>query len=330
MVNSISVEAFATTHEEMFVTWTYSNRPILEYRNNGNLISSVETYIDESLAGSGYTGGNAASNVNEIVLCRYDYFVDFVYLPEAYDYYLVSRIWCQTTPDNFTFKPNGTASILKNTGNEMVQMETKYYMFQSGNVSGFQTVSKLPDDLTDTAINGFSFYGEHGSVGPTLHALMYIVPVVKTNSDESQAILEHLQQIEDNTNNIEQGLKDVQKTLEEQYGVEDNEDFGVGELTEDTEQKMGALTFASDTMIGMLDLFDADDVGEAKFTFPSFSIKVQGETYKIWDDIEFNFVILEEHFGVLIEAVRWAMTMLVYVALIQYIGKSYNDIIGGY
>ena len=330
MASSVNVKAFATTHEEMFVTWTYSNRPFLEYRNNGNIIASVETYIDESLAGSGYTGGNAASNVDEIVLCRYDYFVDFVYLPDAYEYYLVSRIWSQTTPDNFTFRPNGTASVLKNTGSEMVHMDTKYYTFQSGGVSGFQTVSKIPDDLGDSAINGFSFYGDTGSVGPTLHALMYIVPVVKTNSDESQAILEHLQQIEDNTNNIEQGLKDVQKTLEEQYGVEENENFGVGGLTEETEEKMGALTFASDTMIGMLDLFDADDVGEAKLTFPSFSIKVQGESYKIWDDIEFDFAILEEHFGVLIEAVRWAMTMLVYVALIQYIGKSYNDIIGGY
>ena len=254
------------------------------------------------------------------------------YLPEIYDYYLLFTAYADVSVDDFSFKPDMAKISFQNCEpSSDVAFGVRYYHHDKryAPFTGFTVTAKLPE-YDNTMPNYIYLYDSTLGTVPDaqLRVKVQILQVEKDSTPEIDisALLDKLDTV---NNSIVEGLDDLERTIEEQYAVEDSENFGVGNIVEDTENKLGALTFASDTMIGMLDLFDSENAGDAVLTFPSFEINVQGQVYRIWNDVQFDFSVLEDNFGVLIEAVRWGTTMCVYMALCMYIGKAYGQIIGG-
>lgn len=115
-----------------------------------------------------------------------------------------------------------------------------------------------------------------------------------------------------------------------EVGSGDVNDIGqAGQSGSSASDKVSALELADTISTGIFALFDVDSLPAAELTFPAFSIEVDGDTHDVWSDVSYNLSSLEENFGPLINAVRFATVALCYFALIKYLHKVYEDIFMG-
>jgi hypothetical protein len=76
---------------------------------------------------------------------------------------------------------------------------------------------------------------------------------------------------------------------------------------------------------GTLNLWDAHRV---ELTFPGFGIEVEGVSYDVWADTKYNLSDIDDKFGGLMSVIRFASSLLVYLALIRYLINTYHRIFG--
>ena len=340
MANSIDVYAFTASDD--FYPYDVPGVSVAMFDKNANALYNSVASLNAS--NNEYRANNTAySNVWHITVNNSgdNMYFTFPYDSSLYDYYLLGTVIGKTTLDNgFTYKPTNVYATGRNVDTGKY-VNYPYYNLDIYNIDnaiykGFGFSERIAfDEVGNIGIHNIQLADDKDSIGSVPANIVFefgILAVEKGQSEEQtmSAILDKLDTMESSLiSSIESSADKVVQGIEDQYHVNENENFGVGGIVEDTENKLGALTFASDTMIGMLDLFDSENAGDAVLTFPSFGIKVQGKVYRIWDDIQFDFSILEDNFGVLIEAVRWGTVMCVYMALCMYIGKAYGQIIGG-
>lgn len=129
------------------------------------------------------------------------------------------------------------------------------------------------------------------------------------------------------TGSIDSAKDEILDKVVEQFEMDENEDFGVEDITNQVEEKLGVLTVGADTLVGFLDLFSSSNAGTTEIVFPGFEIEVQGESFNVWNDISFDLSTLEDDFGILINSVRSVLVLCVWLAVLSYLVKAKDHLI---
>lgn len=96
--------------------------------------------------------------------------------------------------------------------------------------------------------------------------------------------------------------------------------------TSDVTAKTGLFTSIDYLTQGVFNLFA--NPGSTTLTFPGFGMQIDGVSYDVWADTNYNLSDLEDKFGGLLSVVRFATSLLVYLALIRYLINTYHRIFG--
>lgn len=96
--------------------------------------------------------------------------------------------------------------------------------------------------------------------------------------------------------------------------------------TSDVTAKTGLFTSIDNLTQGVFNLFA--NPGSTTLTFPGFGMEVDGVSYDIWADANYNLSDIDYKFGGLVSVVRFASSLLVYLALIRYLINTYHRIFG--
>lgn len=97
--------------------------------------------------------------------------------------------------------------------------------------------------------------------------------------------------------------------------------------TSDVEAATGLFTSIDNITQGVFNLFA--NPGSTELTFPGFRIEIGGASYDVWADTAYNLSDIDDKFGGLVSVVRFATSLLVYLALIRYLINTYHRIFGG-
>lgn len=96
--------------------------------------------------------------------------------------------------------------------------------------------------------------------------------------------------------------------------------------TSDVKAATGLFTSIDSLTQGVFNLFA--NPGSTTLTFPGFGMKIDGVSYDVWEDTTYNLTDIDDKFGGLMSVVRFATTLLVYLALIRYLINTYHRIFG--
>lgn len=105
-----------------------------------------------------------------------------------------------------------------------------------------------------------------------------------------------------------------------------NDASGTLSDTSDVTAKTGLFTSIDNLTQGVFNLFV--NPGSTTLTFPGFGMKIDGVSYDVWADTNYNLSDIDDKFGGLMSVVRFATTLLVYLALIRYLVNTYHRIFG--
>lgn len=97
--------------------------------------------------------------------------------------------------------------------------------------------------------------------------------------------------------------------------------------TSEVESATGLFTSIDNLAQGVFNCFT--NPGSTTLTFPGFGMEVDGVSYNVWDDTTYNLTDIDDKFGGLMSVVRFATTLLVYLALIRYLVNTYHRVFGG-
>lgn len=248
---------------------------------------------------------------------------------ENYDYYLNVSLTNMTSQINI----NDIAVVRKSSAGTESYMSTSDKIFgvsTYGDNMGFYATCKLNAlDENSTLASVNLFFDKTYSVGNEVRVcyIVYAVPkYAGTTSADVQAILTAIENLRmsnwfdsANEQTILNGMnQDIQNKIEEQYDMSASEDFGIGSIENKYNEKMGVLSFGSDVMLQFLDMFQTANVGSARLTLPGFTIKVQNQNYKVWDDITFNFEQIGVWFPDLISIIRVILPAFVWLMVLRY------------
>lgn len=96
--------------------------------------------------------------------------------------------------------------------------------------------------------------------------------------------------------------------------------------TSDVTAKTGLFTSIDNLTQGVFNLFA--NPGSTTLTFPGFDVEIDGVSYDVWADTNYNLSDIDDKFGGLMSVVRFATALLVYLALIRYLINTYHRIFG--
>lgn len=96
--------------------------------------------------------------------------------------------------------------------------------------------------------------------------------------------------------------------------------------TSDVKAATGLFTSIDNLTQGVFNLFA--NPGSTTLTFPGFGMEVDGVSYDVWADTSYNLSDIDDKFSGLMSVVRFATSLLVYLALIRYLINTYHRIFG--
>jgi hypothetical protein len=157
------------------------------------------------------------------------------------------------------------------------------------------------------------------------------------DSDHAQDILTALNNINSSVNTADQEarkrLEAINNSINNNYNdltrpSDSAVDSASGTLsdTSDVTAKIGLFTSIDNLTQGVFNLFA--NPGSTELTFPGFGMEINGVSYDVWADTNYNLSDIDDKFGGLVSVVRFASTLLVYLALIRYLINTYHRIFG--
>lgn len=157
------------------------------------------------------------------------------------------------------------------------------------------------------------------------------------NADRAQDILTALNNINSSVNTADQEarkrLEAINNSINNNYNdltrpSDSDVSSASGSLsdTSDVESATGLFTSIDNLTQGVFNCFT--NPGSTTLTFPGFGMKIDGVSYNVWEDTTYNLSDIDDKFGGLMSAVRFATTLLVYLALIRYLVNVYERIFG--
>lgn len=96
--------------------------------------------------------------------------------------------------------------------------------------------------------------------------------------------------------------------------------------TSDVKAATGLFTSIDNITKGVFNCFT--NPGSTTLTLPGFGMEIDGVSYNVWDDTTYNLSDIDDKFSGLMSAVRFATSLLVYLALIRYLINTYHRIFG--
>lgn len=96
--------------------------------------------------------------------------------------------------------------------------------------------------------------------------------------------------------------------------------------TSDVKAATGLFTSIDNLTQGVFNLFS--NPGSTTLTFPGFGLEINGVSYDVWVDTNYNLSDIDDKFGGFMSVVRFASALLVYLALIRYLVNTYHRIFG--
>lgn len=157
------------------------------------------------------------------------------------------------------------------------------------------------------------------------------------DADHAQDILTALNNINSSVNTADQEarkrLEAINNSINNNYNdltrpSDSAVDSASGTLsdTSDVKAATGLFTSIDNLTQGVFNLFA--NPGSTTLTFPGFRIEIDGASYDVWVDTVYNLSDIDDKFGGLVSVVRFATSLLVYLALIRYLINTYHRIFG--
>ena len=155
------------------------------------------------------------------------------------------------------------------------------------------------------------------------HAQDILTALNNINSSVNTADKEARKRLEAINNSINNNYNDLTRPSDSAV------DSASGTLsdTSDVTAKTGLFTSIDNLTQGVFNLFS--NPGSTTLTFPGFGLEVDGVSYDVWSDTTYNLSDIDDKFGGLVSVVRFATSLLVYLALIRYLINTYHRIFGG-
>lgn len=171
----------------------------------------------------------------------------------------------------------------------------------------------------------------------------YTVPINKSDipanldADRAQDILTALNNINSSVNTADQEarkrLEAINNSINNNYNdltrpsdsAVDSASDSISDTSE-VEAATGLFTSIDNITQGVFNLFT--NPGSTTLTFPGFKIEINGASYDVWADTNYNLSDIDDKFGGLMSVVRFAAALLVYLALIRYLVNTYHRIFG--
>lgn len=198
---------------------------------------------------------------------------------------------------------------------DWVRVYVSYNMYNATNVTwsgkGFPSSFTDPINLSDIPPN---LDADHAQ--DILTALNNINSSVNTADQEARKRLEAI------NNSINNNYNDLTRPSDSAV------DSASGTLsdTSDVTAKTGLFTSVDNLTQGVFNLFA--NPGSTTLTFPGFGLEINGVSYDVWADTNYNLSDIDAKFGGLMSVVRFATALLVYLALIRYLINTYHRIFG--
>lgn len=284
-------------------TWNLSNHQSVDWRIepgasvfrgwalniNGPMVKGQVYYIRNSPALLGNTQSDGASFSVHEVFANFDGF-----------YWWVEG-------DRFFYYSNKDA--------DWVRVYVSYNMYNATNQTWL--VNNAPSSYTD-AINLSdippNLDADHAQ--DILTALNNINSSVQTADDAARKRLEAI------NNSINSNYNDLTRPSDSDV----NSASGTLSDTSDVKAVTGLFTSIDNLTQGVFNLFS--NPGSTTLTFPGFGVEVDGVSYDVWADTDYNLSDIDDKFGGLMSVVRFATSLLVYLALIRYLINTYHRIFG--
>lgn len=154
------------------------------------------------------------------------------------------------------------------------------------------------------------------------HAQDILTALNNINSSVNTADKEARKRLEAINNSINNNYNDLTRPSDSAV------DSASGNLSDTSDVKAATGLFTSIDYItqGVFNLFA--NPGSTTLTFPGFSVEIDGVSYDVWADAKYNLSNIDDKFGGLMSVVRFASSLLVYLALIRYLINTYHRIFG--
>lgn len=154
------------------------------------------------------------------------------------------------------------------------------------------------------------------------HAQDILTALNNINSSVNTADQEARKRLEAINNSINNNYQDLTRPSDSAV------DSASGTLsdTSDVTAKTGLFTSIDNLTQGVFNLFS--NPGSTTLTFPGFGVEVDGVSYDVWAATSYNLSDIDDKFGGLVSCVRFATSLLVYLALIRYLINTYHRIFG--
>lgn len=155
------------------------------------------------------------------------------------------------------------------------------------------------------------------------HAQDILTALNNINSSVHAADEAARQRLEAINNSINNNYNDLTRPSDSDV----NSASGTLSDTSDVTAKTGLFTTIDNLTQGVFNLFA--NPGSTTLTFPGFGLEIEGVSYDVWADTAYNLSDIDDKFGGLVSVVRFASSLLVYLALIRYLINTYHRIFGG-
>lgn len=154
------------------------------------------------------------------------------------------------------------------------------------------------------------------------HAQDILTALNNINNSVSTADKEARKRLEAINNSINNNYNDLTRPSDSAV------DSASGTLsdTSDVKAATGLFTSIDNLTQGVFNLFT--NPGSTSLTFPGFGMEIDGVSYDVWSDTKYNLSDIDDKFSGLMSVVRFATTLLVYLALIRYLINTYHRIFG--
>lgn len=154
------------------------------------------------------------------------------------------------------------------------------------------------------------------------HAQDILTALNNINSSVTAADKAARQRLEAINNSINNNYQDLTRPSDSDV----DSASGILSDTSDVKAATGLFTSIDNITQGVFNLFT--NPGSTTLTFPGFGMEVDGVSYDVWADTIYNLSDIDDKFGGLMSVVRFASTLLVYLALIRYLINTYHRIFG--
>lgn len=154
------------------------------------------------------------------------------------------------------------------------------------------------------------------------HAQDILTALNNINSSVNTADKEARKRLEAINNSINNNYNDLTRPSDSDV----NSAGGTLSDTSDVKAATGLFTSIDNITQGVFNLFA--NPGSTELIFPGFGMEVDGVSYNVWDNTTYNLSDIDNKFSGLMSVVRFATSLLVYLALIRYLINTYHRIFG--